>query len=130
MDRFEGRCRLEWWANSSTLLCSAEVAVVIESTDGGWQATGRLAGLGEAEREGFDFVCELDPVFTLRFDDDSTIPVAVEGPDPDGRPQRRTAAPPSRTRRTRTVSRVPATSSRSGRPMTHSVYSQGCPKVP
>jgi hypothetical protein len=85
MDRFEGHCWLEWWANSSTLLCSAEVAVVIESAGDGWKATGRLAGLDEAEREGFDFVCELDPVFTLRFGDDSTIPVAVEGPDRDGR---------------------------------------------
>ena len=77
MDRFEGRCWLDWWANSSTLLGSAEIAVVITATGGGWDARGHLLSDDDEEREGFVFLCDLDPVFMLRFEDGSTIPVTV-----------------------------------------------------
>jgi hypothetical protein len=85
MDRFEGRCWLDWWANPSTLLGSAEVAVVIAYSDHGWDAHGRLISDDEEERGGFVFLCDLDPVFTLRFDDGSTVAVMVHLDDEQGR---------------------------------------------
>ncbi|MEV8516331.1 hypothetical protein [Dactylosporangium sp. NPDC051484] len=81
MDSFEGRCWLDWWANSSTLLGCAEVAVAITVMDGGWSARGRLLSDGPEEREAFNSLCALDPVFTLRFEDESTVPVTVHAPD-------------------------------------------------
>jgi len=81
MDRFEGRCWLDWWANSSTLLGSAEVAAVITASDGGWEAHARLASDTDEERNAFAFLCDLDPVFTLRFEDGSTVPVTVRPTD-------------------------------------------------
>ncbi|MEV6598596.1 hypothetical protein AB0M36_17220 [Actinoplanes sp. NPDC051346] len=77
MERFEGHCHLDWWANSMTLLASVEVAVAIATTDTGWSAEGRLLTDDEDEREGFAFLCEMDPVFELRFEDESTITVNV-----------------------------------------------------
>ncbi|MFF4892907.1 hypothetical protein [Micromonospora chersina] len=79
MDRFEGRCWLDWWANSSTLLGSVEVAVVAALTDAGWRARGRL--VSDEDRETIAFLNDLDPVFLLRFEDGSTVPVTVH---PDG----------------------------------------------
>jgi hypothetical protein len=76
MDRFEGRCWLDCWANSSTLLGTAEIAVVIAAT-GGWDAQGHLLSNDDEEREGIAFLCDLDPVFMPRFEDESTIPVTV-----------------------------------------------------
>lgn len=84
MDRFEGRCWLDWWANSFTLLGSAEIAVVIAAAGGG-EAEGHLLSDSDEEREGFAFLCDLDPVFMLRFEDDSTIPVTVGTLEEDGR---------------------------------------------
>ncbi|BCJ48034.1 hypothetical protein GCM10010168_23930 [Actinoplanes ianthinogenes] len=78
MDRYEGRCWLDWWANSSTLLGSAAVDVVITASDAGWDARARLVSDDDDERDGFAFLCDLDPVFTLRFEDGSTIPVMVQ----------------------------------------------------
>jgi hypothetical protein len=77
MDRFEGRCWLDWWANSSTLLGSAEVHAVITASDAGWHAHGHLISDEEEQRDGFAFLCDLDPVFTLRFPDEATIAVVV-----------------------------------------------------
>ncbi|WP_432991808.1 hypothetical protein [Dactylosporangium sp. CA-233914] len=85
MDRFEGRCWLDWWANSSTLLGSAEIALVITATAGGWDARGHLTGGSDEERECFAFLCELDPVVMLRFEDHSTIPATVHVLADDGR---------------------------------------------
>jgi hypothetical protein len=81
MDRFEGRCWLDWWANSSTLLGSAEVHVVITAGDAGWDAYGHLITGQDEERDGFAFLCDLDPVFTLRFADESAIAVTVHPAD-------------------------------------------------
>lgn len=73
MDRFGGRCWLDWWASASTLLGSAPVAVVVVATDAGWDAHATvLSGDDDVAA-----LCEIDPVWTLRFDDGSTIPVLV-----------------------------------------------------
>lgn len=77
MDRFEGRCHLDWWANSSLNLAGNAVRVVITSGDDGWHAQGHLIDDSETAREGFAFLCDLDPVFDLRFADGSTIAVDV-----------------------------------------------------
>ncbi|MET7402359.1 hypothetical protein ABZS66_53645 [Dactylosporangium sp. NPDC005572] len=77
MDSFEGRAWLDWWANSSTLLASVEVAVVIATSSTGWDAHGFVAGDDEEDRDGFAFLCDLDPVFILRFEDESTVAVTV-----------------------------------------------------
>lgn len=79
MERFEGRCWLDWWANSSTLLGSVEVAVVAAATDAGWRARGRL--VSDEDQEGFAFLSDLDPVFLMRFEDGRSIAVTVH---PDG----------------------------------------------
>ncbi|MEV4532647.1 hypothetical protein AB0J82_02335 [Asanoa sp. NPDC049518] len=81
MNRIEARCWLDWWANSSTLLGSVEVVVVVTATHTGWNARGHLAGDADEDRDGFAFLCDLDPVFTLRFEDESTVAVAVQPSD-------------------------------------------------
>ncbi|MGC4792264.1 hypothetical protein ACLQ22_31150 [Micromonospora sp. DT178] len=81
MDRFEGRCWLDWWANSSTLFDSVEVTAVITASDAGWEAYGRLVNDSNEDRDDFAFLCDLDPVFTLRFEDASTIDVTVHPTD-------------------------------------------------
>jgi hypothetical protein len=42
MDRFEGRCWLDWQANSSTIIGGFEVSVVITPAGSGWDARGEL----------------------------------------------------------------------------------------
>jgi hypothetical protein len=83
MDRLEDRCWLDWWANSSTNLGGFEVFVVIAPTDQGWTAHGELiiGSAGGDVRDGFAFLCDLDPVFTLRFKDGSTIQVTITRTD-------------------------------------------------
>ena len=51
MDQYEGRGRLDWWANSSTLLGSAEVTVVITASDTEWNARAQLISEDDDERE-------------------------------------------------------------------------------
>jgi hypothetical protein len=77
MDRFEAHCWLDWWANPSTNLGGVEATVAITASDAGWQAHGNLISAEDDNRDGFAFLCDLDPVFTLRFDDQSTIAVTV-----------------------------------------------------
>ncbi|MEU5726652.1 hypothetical protein [Micromonospora sp. NPDC047738] len=81
MDRFEGRCWLDWWTNSSTLLGSVEVAVVIAAAGAGWEAYGRPVSDSDEDRDAFAFLCDLDPAFALRFEDESTIAVTVHPTD-------------------------------------------------
>ncbi|WP_127501607.1 hypothetical protein [Actinoplanes solisilvae] len=69
------RGRLDWWANRSTLLASVEVSLEISTDGADWTARGDLTT--DDDREGFAFLCELDPVFSLRFDDESTVTVVV-----------------------------------------------------
>ncbi|WBB71992.1 hypothetical protein O7602_19900 [Micromonospora sp. WMMD1128] len=81
MDHFEGRCWLAWWANSSTLLDCVEVAVVVAAVTGGWDADGSLVSESDEDREAFASLCEIDPVFTLRFEDESAVAVTVHPTD-------------------------------------------------
>jgi hypothetical protein len=76
MDRFEGRCWLDWRANSSTTFGGFEISVVITPTGSGWDARGELLA-SDDERELFTFLCDMDPVFTLRFHDSSTVQVTL-----------------------------------------------------
>jgi hypothetical protein len=85
MDGFQGPCWLDWWANSVTLLASVEVTVVIAPTPGGWDAHGHLISDSDEDRDGFAFLCQLDPVFLLRFEDGSTVSVTVDLVDETGR---------------------------------------------
>ncbi|MFJ6252465.1 MULTISPECIES: hypothetical protein [unclassified Streptomyces] len=89
MDRFMGQARLEWWANQATCL----EAYTIDITDtvdtagmaGTWQATGRHAPvLDGTQREGWDFLMEMDPYFSLVFpgkDDNGTFVRVLEAKD-------------------------------------------------
>lgn len=81
MDRFEGRCWLDWWANSATLMETFDVAATITASGAGWEAHGHLISHDDAVREGFAFLCDLDPVFELRFEDGSTVGVIVQPTD-------------------------------------------------
>lgn len=76
MERFEGRCGLEWWANSRTLLAGEDADVVITSSDASWNAHGRLVTDDHAG-DTFLSLCRLDSVVTLRFPDGSTVAVTV-----------------------------------------------------
>lgn len=69
------------WANTSILLDGVEVAVVIITNGAGWDAHGRLSSDTHEDRDGFAFLCDLDPVITLRFDDGSTVAVTVHVAD-------------------------------------------------
>ncbi|OPC77012.1 hypothetical protein B4N89_41255 [Embleya scabrispora] len=69
MNRFVGRARLEWWANGSMCLgmYDIDITVTVDAV-GGWRGTGRhVEGLGTTEREGWDFLMEMDPLFSLAF---------------------------------------------------------------
>jgi hypothetical protein len=78
MDSYEGPATLEWWANRSTCLGSVAVHVAVCVTGNEWTCEASFSSpLGEDEREGFDFLMALDPVFTLRFQEDSTLVVNV-----------------------------------------------------
>ncbi|MER7577777.1 hypothetical protein [Streptomyces sp. NPDC126514] len=99
MDRFVGRGRLEWWANHSTCLemYAIDITVTVDAV-GKWQATGRHASaLDTTQREGWDFLMEMDPHFSIAFpgEDRGWITVRVveakdgtltlmEAPDWDG----------------------------------------------
>ncbi|WP_319464013.1 hypothetical protein [Micromonospora sp. RTP1Z1] len=81
MDRFEGRCWLDWWANFSTLLGSVEAGVVITAANAGWKIRGHLVSDSDEDRAAFAFLCDLDPVFSLRFEDESAVAVTVHPTD-------------------------------------------------
>ena len=68
---------LDWWANSSTRLGSIEVKLDLGSTDDGGDARAWLVSGGRGVIEEFEFLCSLDPMFSLRFDDGSTVAVRV-----------------------------------------------------
>ncbi|SNY58128.1 hypothetical protein [Paractinoplanes atraurantiacus] len=53
--------------------------MTISAAGAGWHAHGRLAD--EADQEGFAFLCALDPIFTLRFEEGSGIAVTVRPTD-------------------------------------------------
>jgi hypothetical protein len=53
-----------------------EASVVITATESGWDAHGQLLA-SDDERESFTFLRDMDPVFTLRFEDGSTVQVTL-----------------------------------------------------
>ncbi|MFI6967087.1 hypothetical protein [Streptomyces sp. NPDC050255] len=69
MDRFVGQARLEWWANQSTCLemYDVDITVTVDAA-GKWRATGRHAlALDTIQSEGWDFLMEMDPHFSIAF---------------------------------------------------------------
>jgi hypothetical protein len=82
MEGYEGSAALEWWANRSTCLGIFGIRVTITAETDSWLAQATVARPFTAEEhEGFDFLMALDPVFTLRFDDDSTVMLHVTKQD-------------------------------------------------
>ncbi|MGY0233931.1 hypothetical protein [Longispora urticae] len=78
MDVWQGTGWLDWWANPSTCLGSAEVTLEARLDLPELTATARLVHAADPdELEGFLFLCELDPVFELRLSDESTWTVVV-----------------------------------------------------
>jgi hypothetical protein len=75
------RAWLDWWANSSTRLGSAEVRLDVGSMDAGGGARARLTDESIAAVEEFEFLCALDPIFSLRFDDGTLVAVRVDATD-------------------------------------------------
>ncbi|MFE6065388.1 hypothetical protein [Streptomyces sp. NPDC056525] len=67
MDQFVGQGRLEWWANHSTCLemYDIDITVAVDAV-GQWRATGRHSNaLDTIQREGWDFLMEMDPHFSI-----------------------------------------------------------------
>ncbi|MEU9027044.1 hypothetical protein AB0D46_05820 [Streptomyces sp. NPDC048383] len=86
MDSYEGTATLEWWANRSTCLGRLRVQVAVRATGDNRTSEATLESLLAAEdRESFDFLMQLDPYFTLRFDDASTLLVKVAEAGVEGR---------------------------------------------
>jgi hypothetical protein len=71
------RAWLDWWANSSTRLGSIEVKLDLGATDDGGDARAWLVPDGNGVIEEFEFLCALDPIFSLRFDDGNMVAVRV-----------------------------------------------------
>ncbi|UWE10172.1 hypothetical protein [Actinacidiphila bryophytorum] len=86
MDSFEGAATLEWWANRSTCLAGFGVRVAVRVSGNDWTCEAvpdpPLAG---EDQDSFGFLMALDPVFTLRFDDESLLHVNVAVAGRDGR---------------------------------------------
>lgn len=72
-----GRFRLDWRANTVTVLASVEVELVVMATDDGWDARGRVVDESAGAVEGFALLCATDPLAELRLDDGSTVLVEV-----------------------------------------------------
>ncbi|MFE3270844.1 hypothetical protein [Streptomyces sp. NPDC059215] len=86
MDSHEGNATLEWWANRSTCLGRLRVQVVVRAAGDNLTSEATLeCPLAAEDRESFDFLMHLDPHFTLRFDDASTLLVKVIEARVDGR---------------------------------------------
>lgn len=78
MDSYEGTATLEWWANPSTCLARLGVRVAVRVTASGWTCEAILEPpLTGEDKESFDFLMQLDPLFTLRLDEESTLLVNV-----------------------------------------------------
>ncbi|WEH43092.1 hypothetical protein [Streptomyces sp. AM 2-1-1] len=85
MDSYEGTVMLEWWANRSTCLGRFGVQVVRTAEDT-WSSKATLeSSLTTEDKENLDFLMQLDPHFTLRFDDASTLLVKVVKAGAEGR---------------------------------------------
>ncbi|MGV9314552.1 hypothetical protein ACWDR0_20555 [Streptomyces sp. NPDC003691] len=78
MGSYRGPATLDWQANGSLCLggYGVQVEVEVDVTGDGWtcEAAFDPGPLSDEDREGFDFLMDLDPVFTLRFGDgDETL---------------------------------------------------------
>ncbi|MFE7859467.1 hypothetical protein [Streptomyces sp. NPDC057403] len=103
MDSYEGFATLEWWANPSTCLAGFGVRVAVRVSGDAWTCDATLEpALSAEDRESFDFLMALDPLFTLSFDSDSMLHVNVAVAD-DGRltltPYQQEPTDPAGTRR-------------------------------
>jgi hypothetical protein len=77
---------LEWRANRSTCLGRLGVRVTVRVTGNDWTCDAILdPPLSAEDQEGFDLLMELDPLFTLCFDEGSTFQVNVVAAGDDGR---------------------------------------------
>ncbi|MGW1196984.1 hypothetical protein ACWD4B_14285 [Streptomyces sp. NPDC002536] len=86
MDTYEGPAGLEWQANRSTILGGFNVSVTACATGSGWTCDAVLEDpLPEDHQESFDVLVQVDPVFTLRFDEGSEILVNVVTAEHGGR---------------------------------------------
>ncbi|MFI1212723.1 hypothetical protein ACH4UV_34645 [Streptomyces sp. NPDC020802] len=78
MGSYEGAAMLEWWANRSTCLGRLRVEVAFRVVGDNWTCEATFESPLAAEHmESLDFLMQLDPHFTLRFDDASTLLVKV-----------------------------------------------------
>ncbi|MFD9001453.1 hypothetical protein ACFV0T_10855 [Streptomyces sp. NPDC059582] len=86
MDSYECTATLEWWADRSTCLGRLGVRVTVRVTADYWTCDAVLEPpLSAEDRESFDFLMKLDPLFTLRLDEGSSLPVDVVAAEDDGR---------------------------------------------
>ncbi|MFD3458069.1 hypothetical protein ACFWVC_38630 [Streptomyces sp. NPDC058691] len=86
MDSYEGTATLEWWANRSTCLARLGVRVAARVTGNDWTCDAILEpSLTAEDRESFNSLMALDPLFTLRFDEESMLHVSVAATGDDGR---------------------------------------------
>ncbi|MFH8624087.1 hypothetical protein ACH4A8_19665 [Streptomyces vietnamensis] len=86
MDSYEGTATLEWWADRSTCLGRLRGRIAVCTAGDNWTCEATLESpLAAEDREGFDFLMQLDPHFTLRFDDASTLLVNVGEAGVEGR---------------------------------------------
>ncbi|MFJ2091669.1 hypothetical protein ACIOEW_20705 [Streptomyces sp. NPDC087901] len=78
MDSYEGTATLEWWANQSTCLSRLGVRIAVCVVGSHWTCTANLEPpLSAGERQNFALLMQLDPHFTLRFDEENTLLVCV-----------------------------------------------------
>ncbi|WP_329023308.1 MULTISPECIES: hypothetical protein [unclassified Streptomyces] len=86
MDSYEGTATLEWWANRSTCLGRLRVRIAVCTAGDNWTCEAALGSpLAAEDKKSFDFLMQLDPHFTLRFDDASTLLVNVVEAGVEGR---------------------------------------------
>ncbi|MFX4294187.1 hypothetical protein [Streptomyces bohaiensis] len=76
MDSYEGAATLEWWVNRLTCLGGLRVEVAVRAAGDTWTSEATLEPpLAADDRERIELLMQLklDPHFTLRFDDASTV---------------------------------------------------------
>jgi hypothetical protein len=78
VDRYEGLAHLEWWANRLTCLGAFRVRVLVTAIGTDWLASADFVEpLSAEEHEGWSFLTQLSPYFTLRFEADESAAIDV-----------------------------------------------------
>ncbi|WP_327233729.1 hypothetical protein OG349_06800 [Streptomyces sp. NBC_01317] len=78
MDEWEGEVTLEWWANGATCLARLDGHASVRVSGSEWTSgVTPDPPLSEGDRDALDFLMKLDPLFTLRFGEGSTLLVDV-----------------------------------------------------